>query len=539
MSQTRRNVSLASSDPGAIVAILSLSWSEYAKVNWSGGQPCAVDPLKGGPFVNDFGTSTSSVVVKCATSREFLGFRNWVRTAKTNPDELAKNVFSGHADNYQKMPENAVRLFGYITKSNSDIVRVNVYLNPDVAGFTSSEDFNFTNATSPNMKSAKDFIQKSGKWVSDYVDSIEASYFSGKSSNHAFVSFQFALDPDSARTAERQVQERARLAAEADAAKRSQDEALARVKANAELAQRAQAEAENRQTQANAAAAKMTRETEERQRAEAVAAATRQRELAEQQRLALVQARPTPPPLPTPAPVGILAQRRALVIGNDSYRHVAKLFNAREDARSISKSLMQVGYQVTLVLDMNEKEIKAAIRRFVGQIDGGDEVMVFFSGHGVQINAANFLLPVDIAGESESQIRDEAISLQRILDDISERRAKLTLAIIDACRDNPFKSSGKSLGGRGLSPTTVATGQMIIYSAGSGQQALDRLGPADNSKNGLFTRVFLKEMQTPGISIDKVLRNVRDQVVGLARSVGHDQVPAIYDQVVGEFFFRK
>jgi hypothetical protein len=80
---------------------------------------------------------------------------------------------------------------------------------------------------------------------------------------------------------------------------------------------------------------------------------------------------------------------------------------------------------------------------------------------------------------------------------------------------------------------------MIIFSAGTGQQALDRLGPQDKNKNGVFTRVFVKEMLKPGISVDRVVRNVRNEVVELARSIGHEQVPAIYDQVVGEFFFNK
>ena len=111
--------------------------------------------------------------------------------------------------------------------------------------------------------------------------------------------------------------------------------------------------------------------------------------------------------------------------------------------------------------------------------------------------------------------------------------------MIDACRDNPFKSSGRSVGGRGLAPTTAATGQMIVFSAGTGQQALDKLGPNDKSKNGLFTRVFVKEMQKAGVSVDRVVRNVRTEVVALAKSVGHDQVPAIYDQVVGEFYFKQ
>jgi hypothetical protein len=80
---------------------------------------------------------------------------------------------------------------------------------------------------------------------------------------------------------------------------------------------------------------------------------------------------------------------------------------------------------------------------------------------------------------------------------------------------------------------------MIVFSAGSGQQALDKLGPTDKSKNGLFTRVFVQEMQKTGITVDRVVRNSRSRVVEMAKSVGHNQVPAIYDQVVGEFYFRK
>ena len=98
---------------------------------------------------------------------------------------------------------------------------------------------------------------------------------------------------------------------------------------------------------------------------------------------------------------------------------------------------------------------------------------------------------------------------------------------------------GSGEGGRGLAATTAATGQMVIFSAGVGQQALDRVGPADKSRNGLFTRVFLKEVQKPGLSVDKVVRNVRNEVVETARTIGHEQVPAIYDQVVGEFYFRR
>ena len=129
--------------------------------------------------------------------------------------------------------------------------------------------------------------------------------------------------------------------------------------------------------------------------------------------------------------------------------------------------------------------------------------------------------------------------MQRILDDLQEKRAKFSLAIVDACRDNPFKGAGRAIGGRGLAPTTAATGQMIMFSAGNGQQALDKLGEQDRERNGLFTRVLVREMTKPGVTVDRVLRNVRNEVVSLAKSVGHEQTPALYDQAVGDFYFKQ
>ena len=236
----------------------------------------------------------------------------------------------------------------------------------------------------------------------------------------------------------------------------------------------------------------------------------------------------------------IFANRKALVIGNDAYKKVTPLLNAAEDAKVVAESLTTLGFKVSLKLDVDRKQFQSEIRAFKNQVKAGDEVAIFYAGHGVQIASTNYLLPVDIAGQNEEEIRDDAISLQRILDDMTEKEAKFTLAMIDACRDNPFKSSGRSvIGTRGLAPTTAATGQMIVFSAGTGQQALDKLGPNDKSKNGLFTRVFVKEMQKAGVSVDRVVRNVRTEVVALAKSVGHNQVPAIYDQVVGEFYFKQ
>lgn len=254
---------------------------------------------------------------------------------------------------------------------------------------------------------------------------------------------------------------------------------------------------------------------------------------------AAVPMSPTPGPSATAAPAQVFANRKALVIGNDNYTSVSKLLNARADANALGKVLVELGYKVTVRQDLSEKEMKSALRQFRNEVEGGDEVLFFYAGHGVQLGSANYLLPIDIKGDSEEQVKDEAIELQRILDSFNEKRVKLALAVIDACRDNPFPKSGRAIGGRGLAPTTAATGQMVVFSAGSGQQALDKLGPGDKDPNGLFTRVFLSEIRAPGVRVDNVIREVRKKVVDAAKSVGHDQVPAIYDQVVGDFYFKR
>ena len=233
------------------------------------------------------------------------------------------------------------------------------------------------------------------------------------------------------------------------------------------------------------------------------------------------------------------SSRKALVIGNDSYDSVPKLVNARQDAEAVGRTLEDLGYKVTLKKDLNQKNMKAALRQFKNDVEGGDEVVIFYAGHGVQMRSTNYLLPIDIKGDSEDQVKDDAIQLQRLLDDMNDKKVKLTLAMIDACRDNPFPKAGRAIGSRGLAPTTAATGQMIIFSAGSGQQALDKLGPNDKNPNGLFTRMLLNEMIKPGVRVDNMIRDVRRNVVAAAKSVGHEQVPAIYDQVVGDFYFTK
>jgi len=231
------------------------------------------------------------------------------------------------------------------------------------------------------------------------------------------------------------------------------------------------------------------------------------------------------------------AARLALLMGNDGYRHIGPLTSARADAQAMGTALRSANYTVDVRLDLDQRQMQAAMREFKARVKEGDEVVVFYAGHAVQIEGANFLLPVDIKASTADEVRDDALQMQRILDDLAERKARFSLVIVDACRNNPFKGKGRALAGRGLGGSAPATGQMVIYSAGTDQEALDRLSDKDPVRNGVFTRVFLREMLAPGVSVRDVLQNVRQSVYEMAKSVGHDQVPAIYDQALGSFYF--
>ncbi len=232
------------------------------------------------------------------------------------------------------------------------------------------------------------------------------------------------------------------------------------------------------------------------------------------------------------------AKRVALVIGNDNYTSVSKLQKAGNDATAMARELKAAGFTVQLHKDLNYRGMVRAVEAFTNNITGGDEVVVFFAGHGVQIRNGSYLLPTDIEANSESEVEKTAYELLALTDKISEAKPAFSLVMVDACRDNPLKSKGRNIGNaRGLSAIEPPKGQMVVYSASRGQQALDRLSDKDPNPNGVFTREFITQMQKPGVRIEDIMRSVQDSVETLAKSVSHEQRPAVYNEARGNFYF--
>ena len=138
---------------------------------------------------------------------------------------------------------------------------------------------------------------------------------------------------------------------------------------------------------------------------------------------------------------GHAEQRLALVIGNDGYADVPDLMKARADAIAVADKLDVQGFEVTTVLDASRRTVNRSIATFTGLLEPGDTAFVFYAGHGVEIDGENYLLPTDIAAPesgAEGFVKSESIALSGLLDRIHATGARTTLAIIDACRENPF-----------------------------------------------------------------------------------------------------
>ena len=232
------------------------------------------------------------------------------------------------------------------------------------------------------------------------------------------------------------------------------------------------------------------------------------------------------------------AKRIALVMGNNNYQHVAPLQKAGNDAVAMAAELRAAGFEVLLHRDLNYRAMVKAMEALFNSITGGDEVVVFFAGHGVQIKNGSFLLPTDIEATSETEVEKTSYALNDLMENLGAAKAAFSLVLVDACRDNPLRSRGRNVGtGRGLNPPDPPKGQMVVYSASRGQQALDRLSDNDSNPNSVFTREFITRMRRPGLRVDELVREIQDSVETLARSVSHEQRPAMYNEARGSFYF--
>jgi len=224
--------------------------------------------------------------------------------------------------------------------------------------------------------------------------------------------------------------------------------------------------------------------------------------------------------------MGVFSQQKfALVIGNGAYTGsgMSKLANPVNDANDVSAALQGLGFTVDKILDANLDQMESAIVRLKNRLSVSNSSYGFFfyAGHGVQSGGVNYLIPVGSNIPSENFLRERAVSVQSMLDELNDAGNALNVIVLDACRDNPF--TWKRSGTRGL---TVVGNQpadsIIVYATSAGSTAADGTG-----RNGLFTTHLLNNLKTPGLEVKEVFNRTGADV---ARASNRTQIPAIYSQ---------
>ncbi len=244
------------------------------------------------------------------------------------------------------------------------------------------------------------------------------------------------------------------------------------------------------------------------------------------------------------APLPALAERVALVIGMSNYENVTKLKNTINDADRIAQKLQDVGFNVTLATDKTQSELLDIMQTFSFQAETADLALVYYAGHGVEVQGINYLVPVDAKVTVAADITRVGISLNKILETVDSAR-KMRVVILDSCRNNPFVgiegfggTGDTSLSGntadpnappQGLAPVNPELGTLVAYAARAGQVALDGLGG-----NSPYATALIDAFGRPDVEIGLMFRQVRDEVL---KATGNLQEPYQYGSLSGTPFY--
>ena len=196
----------------------------------------------------------------------------------------------------------------------------------------------------------------------------------------------------------------------------------------------------------------------------------------------------------------------------------------------MAKALRKLDFNVIEIINDDKKTMRDSVRKFKEKIKNDKGVGLFyFAGHGVQVKGENFLIPLNHDIQEEYDIQDEALRMNTVFAYMQDAGTRMNIVILDACRDNPYAGIMRS-GKRGLSTSYVeGSGAIIAYATSPGSVASDGDG-----ENGLFTQELLKAIQTPGLEIGMVFRQVLEKVMELSNG---KQIPWTNSSLTGKFFF--
>ena len=234
------------------------------------------------------------------------------------------------------------------------------------------------------------------------------------------------------------------------------------------------------------------------------------------------------------AQAALAESRVALVIGQSAYRAVPALTNPANDAKAMAQLLTDAGFDVVTASDLSQNEMREKVSDFAGRITtkGPDTIaLVFYAGHGLQIDGENFLVPIDVDPKREADVPLQSVRLNDILNTLTSVPSKMRIVMLDACRNNPFPEISKSAG-RGLAIVDArfgAAGTFLSFSTSPGAEAEDGDGA-----NSPYTTALLLAAREPGLSIEDAFKRVR---VSVNKATSGRQTPWESSSLTGDFKF--
>lgn len=225
--------------------------------------------------------------------------------------------------------------------------------------------------------------------------------------------------------------------------------------------------------------------------------------------------------------------RVALLVANSAYEHVSRLDNPVNDATDIAAALERIGFDTTLVFEGDGNTMREALHQFSDVAENAEVAIIYYAGHGIEVDRQNYLVPVDAEMASDRDVSFEAIPMDLLTEAVAGA-SQLRLVLLDACRNNPFAaqmtltSPTRSIG-RGLVAPEVNGGTLIAYAAKGGTVAEDGTG-----RNSPFAKALLDHIEVPGLEIDFIFRKVRDAVLA---ETNQRQEPFVYGSLPGEHIY--
>jgi len=226
---------------------------------------------------------------------------------------------------------------------------------------------------------------------------------------------------------------------------------------------------------------------------------------------------------------GITEKRLALVMGNSEYSNTLALKNPVSDANLIEGTLKTLGFEVIKRINASKTEMEQAIREFSEKLPDYNVALFYYAGHGIQVGGENYLIPTNAILDKESDCQWEAVGVNTIVKQFEQVPENVNIIILDACRDNPFKSWSRGAP-QGFKMLNTVSGTFVAFATSENSTASDGLGV-----NGVYTEELVRQMVIPQ-SISGVFNNTRRQVM---QRTNNRQVPTESSKLVGDFYFKK